>query len=144
MLKFTIICCKFDENVLYSQLLRRSAAEALLIQNLEFQTISCPSIRCPMFVREKKTKLPKPRASGEVADTTRIIFESIFKVPKKTAFARGRNDLPGPLKSRFFPKFEPFQLCLHTPSQNDKKLTPAVLERTCHRVPGNPCPAGPI
>ena len=25
-------------------------------------------------------------------------------------------------------------LCLHTPSQNDKKLTPAVLERSCPRT----------
>ena len=78
-------------------LLRRSAAEALLIQNLEFQTIKCPSVRprinvCP----EKTTKLPKPRAPVEVLSMNGVIFQSIFKVPKKTAFCEGRNDLPGP------------------------------------------------
>ena len=67
------------------RLLRRSAAEALLIQNLEFQTIKCPSVVRPMYVRsEKSDKTPKN------------------KVPKKTAFYEERNDLPGPLKSRLF------------------------------------------
>ena len=42
--------------------------------------------------------------------------------------------MPGPLKSRLFSIFGPFQLCLHTPSQTDKKLTPAVLERSCPRT----------
>ena len=41
-------------------------------------------------------------ASVTMADIIQVIFQSIFKVPKKTAFCEVRNDLPGPPKSRLF------------------------------------------
>ena len=78
--------------------LRRSAAEALLIQNLEFQTILV-SVRCPSGKTEQITEA----SCACHADSLFAVFDqSIFKVPKKTAFCEGRNDLPGPLKSRLF------------------------------------------
>lgn len=43
----------------------------------------------------KRAKHPMVSASVTVPDTTRVIFQSIFKVPKKTAFCEVRNDLGG-------------------------------------------------
>ena len=68
-------------------LLRRRAAPALLIQKPEFQTIKCPFVRT-VSVRKKRAKHPMVTAPARQPDTTRVIFQSIFKVPKKSAFAR--------------------------------------------------------
>ncbi len=54
------------------------------------------SVRCLMSVRKKRAKHRMVSAPARKTDTTRVIFQSIFKVPKKSAFARWRNDLPGP------------------------------------------------
>ena len=47
-------------------------------------------------VMKKRAKHRMVSAPASVPDTTRVIFQSIFKVPKKTAFCEVRNDLPGP------------------------------------------------
>ena len=39
-------------------------------------------------VRKKRAKHRMVSASVTMPDTTRVIFQSIFKVPKKSAFAR--------------------------------------------------------
>ena len=41
-------------------------------------------------------------APASVPDIIRVICQSIFKVPKKTAFCEVRNDLGGSQKSVFF------------------------------------------
>ena len=66
------------------------------------------SIRCP-FVRKKRAKHQMVSAPARKTDTIRVIFQSLFKVPKKTAFCEA--DL-----------------------KIDLKLTPAVPERSCPRT----------
>ncbi len=74
-------------------LLRRSAAEALLIQKPEFQTILV-FVRC---LSGKNKQITEASTCACVVDMLFAVFEqSIFKVPKKTADLRLRNDLPGP------------------------------------------------
>ena len=122
--------CQYNSELSFL-FLRRSAAEAL-IQKLEFQTILVsihPSVR-----PEKTGKTPNSICIGEMSYSFDENFSRFSRCRKKTAFYEVRNDLPGPLKNRLFSTFEPFQICLHTPSQNDKKLTPAILERSCPRT----------
>ena len=42
----------------------------------------------PMYVRKKRAKHRMVSAPARKTDTTWVIFQSIFKVPKKSAFAR--------------------------------------------------------
>ena len=63
------------------------------------------------------------------------LFFSRFSRCRRKVRLRGEGMIcRDPKKVDFFSIFGPFQLCLHTPSQNDKKITPAVLERSCPRT----------
>ena len=51
-------------------------------------------------------------APARRTDAIRVIFQSIFKVPKKTAFCEVRNDLGGSQKNDFFVDFLIIQIVL--------------------------------
>ena len=65
--------------------LRRRAASALLIQNLEFQTIKCAFVRCSSGKNGQNTQ---NMCAGQEDLLFAVFEQSIFKVPKKSAFAR--------------------------------------------------------
>ena len=74
----------FSVNLWLKLFLRRRAAPALLIQKPEFQTIKCPSVSAG----KKRAKHPLVSTPARQAVTARVIFQSIFKVPKKLRFAK--------------------------------------------------------
>ena len=67
---------------------------ALLIQNLEFQTIKCPSDVRSMY--GKNGQNTQNMCAGQEDLLFAVLGQSIFKVSKKTEESRKRNDLAGP------------------------------------------------
>ena len=86
------------------RLLRRRAAPALLIQDLEFQTIKCVSIRSSgkKCTSGKNGQNAQNICVGHAVMLFALFEQSIFKVPKKTEETPKRNDLAGPKKVDFF------------------------------------------
>ena len=79
--------CKFNtllQNWVKEIFLRRRAASALLIQNLEFQTILVSV--CPMYGKNEQNS--QNICVGHAVMLFAVFEQSIFKVPKKSAFAR--------------------------------------------------------
>ena len=70
--------------ILGFMLLRRRAAPALLIQKPDFETIKCPSDVCT----GKNEQNTQNMCAGQTHMLFAVFEQSIFKVPKKSAFAR--------------------------------------------------------
>ena len=74
------------------------ARRRFLFRNRSFKR---SSVRL-MCVRIKREIHRMVSAPASMPDTIRVILQSIFKVPKKTAFCEVRNDLGGSQKKCFF------------------------------------------
>ena len=112
--------------------LRRRAASALLIQNLEFQTISCVSVRS-MYVMKKRAKHRMVSAPARHGIYNGDFFSRFSRCRRKVRLRGEGMICRDPKKVNFFQLFDHSNYA-HMPSQNDKKLTPAVLERSCPRT----------
>ena len=87
------------------ELLRRSAAEALLIQNLEFQTIKCPSVRpsvkiCLSGKTEQNTEWYLRRLQWPIS--LGLFFSRFSRCRKKLRFANEGTICRDPKKVDFF------------------------------------------